>query len=462
MVVLGLHTHSPTQIRSRSDPDTHDNLSRKISTGLSNARQEETRIPSAMPDVTDPKEKKKIQNRIAQRTHREKLKRRMQELEQIAAERDSGTSSATGSVDLLGNDKRSSWPMPVSPGTTCYSILSPTSPASNHSAVSSTVRRPSQGSHVGQARSMSTPRTKSPWTEYFSDAGNPYSMEKTHGEATQSRANRTSSGPKSFQAFGSSATSVDTDWPVLGRTPAQEDVSENTFENSTSFGVENPFSWTVPASQDHLLENIRHIVGADHLQLDSERPEFPAKTAPVSDRLRCLKQCAEELGFGSLDAAVSAYYTADLNDCPALHNERSLGRNRRLPTLLSDIQASSHSWNMWEQTGFKQEILKAAEHFYVEECGRVCDVASILGEKTQTEVTSEHLAKAHQALQNTFPNLWALLTGLAMNTANKTGKRQHPYTVFSILVMLCYPGKALPPEVIGWNDEGPKLSSVEF
>ncbi|KAJ4387728.1 hypothetical protein N0V93_008327 [Gnomoniopsis smithogilvyi] len=67
-----------------------------------------------MPDVTDPKEKKKIQNRIAQRTHREKLKRRMQELEQIAAERDSGTSSATGSVDLLGNDKRSSWPMPHS------------------------------------------------------------------------------------------------------------------------------------------------------------------------------------------------------------------------------------------------------------------------------------------------------------------------------------------------------------
>lgn len=324
----------------------------------------------------------------------------MQELEQIAAERESAASSAAGSADLQQNNKRSSWPMPLSPETACYSVLSPTSPSSNHSTVSGTVRRPSQSSHVGQARSMSTPMTKCAWTDFFPDSGNLYSMERayTPTTATTQPGNHILAG---LEASCQSAPTADTDWPALGRSQAHQHNSGDTSAHSKSSPVEDPCLWTSSAFQNHLLETAQNIAGAAQQLPISERPRFPAKTALVSDRLQSLKQCAEELGFGSLDAALSAYYTADLSDCPALHNERSLGRNRRLPTLFSEIQASSNSWNMWEQTGFKQEILKAAEHFYVEECGQVGDVASILGDNAQTEVTMENLAKAHQRLQNT-------------------------------------------------------------
>lgn len=92
-----------------------------------------------------------------------------------------------------------------------------------------------------------------------------------------------------------------------------------------------------------------------------------ASTTSLCERLSCLKHCAKLLGFSSLDAVLSLYYTADLSESPALSNEQSTSRERRLPTLLSEIREHSNIWNRWEQSGFIEEMLRGAECFYAEE-----------------------------------------------------------------------------------------------
>lgn len=92
-----------------------------------------------------------------------------------------------------------------------------------------------------------------------------------------------------------------------------------------------------------------------------------ASTTSLCERLSCLRHCAKLLGFSSLDAVLSLYYTADLSESPALSNEQSTSRERRLPTLLSEIREHFNTWNRWEQSGFIDEMLRGAECFYAEE-----------------------------------------------------------------------------------------------
>ncbi len=134
---------------------------------------------------------------------------------------------------------------------------------------------------------------------------------------------------------------------------------------------------------------------------EPSRPNFPGKDAPLYERLNCLKECADLLGFGSLDTAMSAYYTADLSESPTMFNEQCLSRNRRLPSLLSEVRENSKTWNRWEQVGYAKETLRGAEDIYAEECKQAStELDAELAGIMEKELTVELIPKATWALQN--------------------------------------------------------------
>ncbi|KAK2001889.1 hypothetical protein LX36DRAFT_652895 [Colletotrichum falcatum] len=184
-------------------------------------------------------------------------------------------------------------------------------------------------------------------------------------------------------------------------------------------------------------------------------PGLPGSDASLIERLDCLRQYAGALGFGSLDAALSSYYTADLSKSPTLFNEQCLSRSRRLPGLLSEIRKHSKGWNRLGQAGYAEETLRSAEDIYVDEFRQAgIDVHLQLAEAAGEELTMDLVPKALVVLQNKFPHLWALITSLAMDAATpgeQQQQRRHPYTVFATVMTLCCPGRPLPRGVLAFH-----------
>lgn len=125
------------------------------------------------------------------------------------------------------------------------------------------------------------------------------------------------------------------------------------------------------------------------------------KDASLCDRLNNLRDHAARLGFNSLDAAISSYYTADLRESPALFNEQCLSRNRRLPSLLSDIIENSKTWNRWERVGYVKEALRSAEEILVDDFNMARgELDTELSDLTEKELTMDLIPKVMGALHN--------------------------------------------------------------
>ncbi|KAK1660105.1 hypothetical protein BDP55DRAFT_719417 [Colletotrichum godetiae] len=176
-----------------------------------------------------------------------------------------------------------------------------------------------------------------------------------------------------------------------------------------------------------------------------------ASTTSLCERLSCLRHCAKLLGFGSLDAVLSLYYTADLSESPALSEEQRTSRERRLPTLLSEIREHSNTWNRWEQSGFIEEMLRGAQYFYAEEVKQgKADLEEQLMGTLDDPLMIESVPEIAWILRDKYPRLWALITSLIAHTAS--GEEQaHPHGAFACVMTVCHPMKPLPPAAFAGN-----------
>ncbi|KND92229.1 hypothetical protein TOPH_03024 [Tolypocladium ophioglossoides CBS 100239] len=96
-------------------------------------------------------------------------------------------------------------------------------------------------------------------------------------------------------------------------------------------------------------------------------PPMPPGTASLDQRFEGIMQHVEAAGFESFDDLVTAYYSDTFCETSPLANEQHLSRNRRLPKVISDVFQATDSWTHWERRGFQEEILKTAESMLISE-----------------------------------------------------------------------------------------------
>ncbi|KAK3943770.1 bZIP transcription factor [Diplogelasinospora grovesii] len=91
------------------------------------------------------------------------------------------------------------------------------------------------------------------------------------------------------------------------------------------------------------------------------------RAAPVQDRIRHIVDSAIEAGFTTFDEAIEAYYTETFDETSPLYRDQRLSRNRRLPRLLGALRDASKDWSHWERRGFQEQITQGAEDILVDE-----------------------------------------------------------------------------------------------
>ncbi|KAF2970438.1 hypothetical protein GQX73_g3100 [Xylaria multiplex] len=142
----------------------------------------------------------------------------------------------------------------------------------------------------------------------------------------------------------------------------------------------------------------------------------------VEEQFEYVLGCAQRVGFDSFDTMALHYYTRNFHPASALALEQRLSRNRRLPELLAELRKQSTTWNPWQRRGYQDEILKAAEE--------ICAIEYSGFHKADGN-GSENESVNEAALGDTLPNLCAFLTGLVSSNP-QLSQRQISEVVFTI------------------------------
>ncbi|KAI1152284.1 hypothetical protein F4825DRAFT_313132 [Nemania diffusa] len=149
--------------------------------------------------------------------------------------------------------------------------------------------------------------------------------------------------------------------------------------------------------------------------------------ATVEEKFEYILSCGQRVGFDSFDTMALHYYTRNFNPTSALALEQRMSRNRRLPELLAELRKQSTTWSTWQRRGYEDQTLKAAEEICVTE----------YSEFLKSEVDIPEQETLHEAaLGDALPNLWALLTGLASSNP-QLSQRQISEVVFLSARLLC-------------------------
>ncbi|KAI8944362.1 hypothetical protein F4801DRAFT_223458 [Xylaria longipes] len=153
----------------------------------------------------------------------------------------------------------------------------------------------------------------------------------------------------------------------------------------------------------------------------------PDPQTSMEEQLEYVLSCAQRVGFDSFDTMALHYYTRNFNPASAIALEQHLSRSRRLPELLAELRKQSTNWSAWQRRGYQDETLKTAEE--------ICTVE--YGEFRKCEGTgSEGVIMNEAALGDMLPNLWALLTGLVSSNP-QLSQRQISEVVFTCTRLLC-------------------------
>ncbi|KFA80337.1 hypothetical protein S40288_11556 [Stachybotrys chartarum IBT 40288] len=305
--------------------------------------------------MTDPKEKKRIQNRVAQRVYREKLKSRIRELEErlesvagASTQNDASTSLSSYDDPILSFampgvlPTTNSKPISDRPGATSSDIMvvgnqASKSPMGSNAAAESCLNTTPQNSIVAQQDlTFQTPLEVQPVDLNWLLTG-----------------------------FGSSRTVLERTTPMEGghKTP---DHSPNS--PSVSLPQHRGSSEYAPVGGNSGQPAHKATTAPMARNTNTVHETLPRPDITILERLSLLVEYSRRLGFSNLNEALTIYYTSDLSKSAILSHEQSLNRVRQLPSFISNIREHSKHWPMWERANYMKEMLRSAEDIYAEEC----------------------------------------------------------------------------------------------
>ncbi|KAK3312062.1 hypothetical protein B0H66DRAFT_569990 [Apodospora peruviana] len=171
------------------------------------------------------------------------------------------------------------------------------------------------------------------------------------------------------------------------------------------------------------------------------------RAAPVQDRIRHIVDSATEAGFTTFDEAIEAYYTESFDETSPLDRDQRLSRNRRLPRLLGALRDASKDWSHWERRGFQEQITQGAEDILLDELDlfkKKYTETEFLRDMTNSELGGGQNAGTgrgssnRRTFQDNLPNLWALATTLVARS-NASKHDSDCEAVLRIMENLCAP-----------------------
>ncbi|KAK2137964.1 hypothetical protein NOF04DRAFT_1201404, partial [Fusarium oxysporum II5] len=115
---------------------------------------------------------------------------------------------------------------------------------------------------------------------------------------------------------------------------------------------------------------------SDAAELDD--PATPPCSWNMERKIAYIVDCAKMLGFRDFDSVVTTYYTNSFEVISRAHDMQRVSRIRGLGSVLRTIDASAETWPHHESQIYQAEIFKAAEHHYRAEFQRAIDSGALM------------------------------------------------------------------------------------
>ncbi|KAI0136784.1 hypothetical protein BJ170DRAFT_30557 [Xylariales sp. AK1849] len=389
---------------------------------------ESSNVPSESDDQAspeDPIERRKAQNRAAQRNHRKRMKRRLEQLEKRLESQ--GTS-------------------PIQPQQRSLQI------APNYALA--TIER------------QSTEFTN---LELTTGGIGPFPLDASEASQLMDpiiypdmiRASTDSLKPASFGGT-----------PILPSSPESG-------RQCGSFGIYEYGSLCSLDQRPGLFGN--NELNSPSLGLDSRSTAQSAlmlqyhNAASAEDRMSRVIEFAQAAGFRDLDALATEYYVGKFDEASYVSAAQRTSRSRQLRGLLERLRTSAQSWSEYEAHGYHQEISQSAEVLYVAELDAfTTDIengasrTSVMGGFQNLAVLPRSesdglLRKEGYAVQNELPNLWSLISELvATPIFQRQTNRQMVLVVIALLNFSRTPNAEMPSWILPMLQEieGSKESAI--
>ncbi|KAG5921460.1 hypothetical protein E4U42_005842 [Claviceps africana] len=133
-----------------------------------------------------------------------------------------------------------------------------------------------------------------------------------------------------------------------------------------------------------------------------------SRTCTTEERVESVMRQAHEAGFDTFEDFATAYYKTDLNKASPLSTEQHLSRSKRLPRVVSDVYQAAETWPQWERRGFCQQILATAATMLTSEASARDGHLAYLLQKQDVSRVSEGLELMGKRAQQELPYSWTL------------------------------------------------------
>ncbi|OAA36232.1 bZIP transcription factor, bZIP-1 [Cordyceps fumosorosea ARSEF 2679] len=347
--------------------------------------------------ASDPAEKKRIQNRVAQRNHRLRTKARIEELQKQLREHEAGASERNEQAGELQSSAR--------PSSTrqSFSAAQPDSftPHSVDGDIFDCIQleeeppnEPGDDAHhgLGERVFVSSKETLS---------GSPRSDEHVeHFFASQE------AGGLTFHGSGS----------LWGPPPGGAgDAAANTEVSEAS----SSGNYLSGGGGGALFALHGYQVAAEQAAVSLPTPS-PEEAAALDERVQHVMKQVESAGFSDFDALVTTYYCEPFREPSPLAFEQQLSRARRLPGVLAELSGAARRWPLGERRRFCDEAVRAAEGMLVLE-GRaarstleahLASLGAMIASPSKPCLTASDLHTMKNLIRKEQPHLWGLTMAL--------------------------------------------------
>ncbi|KAG9258282.1 uncharacterized protein F5Z01DRAFT_670929 [Emericellopsis atlantica] len=202
------------------------------------------------------------------------------------------------------------------------------------------------------------------------------------------------------------------------------------------------------------IESMSEPPGPANKTMGRGAPPPPPGQGPhgrIEDRIEHVRQCAVEAGFESLDDVAGQYYTGDFSHDTSISRQQRQSRQKGLPQLLATLRRDAETWSQWEAHGYHRETIQSAGSIAREELEdwdptssevyldalRRLEKATVDDSPGAADKSGLHRAFGHlmQLLQDAAPRMWALTESL-VGSVDELTHTQRSYASLSIMIIL--------------------------
>ncbi|KAL6901278.1 hypothetical protein GGI43DRAFT_404443 [Trichoderma evansii] len=373
-------------------------------------------------EISDPKTRKRLQNRLAQRNYRKNLRTRIEELERQLAERSTADTQRrmsnqplTSPVSMISSDisALSHMDYMMLAQASCHG-LQPLLPSHSNNSVQQNPLVISNGKlDSNLASSRADGKSKSP---------------EALAEATLHQSNGSDSR--------SSNIMCDLEWDSK-YVFSDASVSSNVESISADSRMPELLESDTESPKDLKEYSIKHVESG---------MKQPDENTSLTERLEYLIEVVHRLAFDGIESVMSKYYISDFRPFPRLASLQRLSRNRKLPAILSDLRASATSWSEWEAQGYKGEIVRSAESILAAERKKLVTPFMLqqflenyekhdLPENSKGEEPNSGLLIA--TLQREAPYLWTLVSSLTTENGYAETQEDEQQALALMMILCC-------------------------